>query len=131
MERAADLDRAHHGIRLHVARLPEGHDPADLLANGERQSIEDALARVVPLEHHLIDQILEQHNLDEPEALARAIRAARSVLCSATDIEVRTKATEYLTTSVGRDVAVVAAYLEETGQPRALERQRGNGRSLA
>jgi DNA primase catalytic core len=130
-ERAADLDRAHHGIRLHIARLPKGHDPADLLANGGRHSLEEAIAKAAPLEHHLIDQIVEQHRLDEPEAMARAIRTARSVLCSATDIEVRTKATEYLATSVGRDVAVVAAYLEETGQPRALERQRGNGRSLA
>jgi len=131
VERAADLDRAHHGIRLHVAMLPAGHDPADLLANGGRHSLEEAIANVAPLEHHLIDQIVEQHILDEPEAMARAIRAARSVLRSATDIDVRTKATEYLATSVGRDVALVASYLEQTSQPRALERQRGNGRSIA
>ncbi|MDH5616342.1 MAG: toprim domain-containing protein [Acidimicrobiia bacterium] len=130
-ERAADLDRAHHGIRLHIARLPEGHDPADLLANGGRHSLEEAIANAAPLEHHLIDQIVEQHTLDEPEAMARAIRAARSVLCSATDIEVRTEATKYLATSVGRDVAIVAAYLEETSPHRALDRQRGTGRSLA
>jgi len=92
---------------------------------------EEAIANVAPLEHHLIDQIVEQHILDEPEAMARAIRAARSVLRSATDIDVRTKATEYLATSVGRDVALVASYLEQTSQPRALERQRGNGRSIA
>jgi len=131
VDRAADLDRAHHGIRLHVAILPDGLDPADLLANGGRHSLEEAVANVAPLEHHLIDQIVEQTMLDEPEAIARAIRAARSVLSSATDIDVRAKATEYLATSLGRDVALVAAYLEETSQPRALKRQRGNGRSIA
>ena len=130
-ERAAELDRAHHGIRLHVARLPEGLDPADLLSNGGTHSLEGAIANAAPLEHHLIDEIVELHNLDEPEAMARAIRAARSVLCSATDIEVRTRATEYLATSVGRDVAIVAAYLEETNPQRTLKRQRGTGRSLA
>jgi DNA primase len=130
-EGAAELDRAHHGIRLHVARLPEGLDPPDLLANGRRHSLEGAIANAARLEHHLIDQIVELRNLDEPEAMARAIRAARSVLFSATDIEVRTQATEYLATSVGRHVAIVAAYLEETSPHRTLKRQRGTGRSLA
>lgn len=130
-ERAAELDRAHHGVRLHIARLPEGIDPADLLANGGKHSLQEAIANAAPLEHHLIDQIVEQHRLDEPEAMARAIRTARSVLCSATDIEVRTRATEYLATRVGRDVAIVSAYLEETNPHRTLDRRRGTGRSLA
>lgn len=130
-ERVAELDRAHHGIRLHVARLPEGLDPADLLANGGTHSLQEAIANAAPLEHHLIDQIVELHNLDEPEAMARAIRTARSVLCSATDFEIRARATEYLAASVGRDVAIVAAYLEETSPHRTLARQRGTGRGLA
>ena len=131
VERAADLSRADHGVRFHVARLPSGHDPADLLANDGRPSLEDALANVVPLEHHLIDQIVEQHTLDEPEAMARAIRAARSILCSTADVDVRAHATEYLATRVGRDVALVAAYLEETTLPQTLQRQQGLGRSIA
>ncbi len=130
VERAADLDRARHGIRLHVATLSEGHDPADLLANGGRHSLEEVIVNAAPFEHHLIDQIIDQHKLDEPEAMARAIRATRPVLWSATDIDVRTKATEYLATSVGRDVTIVATYLDET-RLKALDRQRGTGRSLA
>jgi DNA primase catalytic core len=130
-ERAADLDRAHHGVRFHVARLPTGLDPADLLAEGGRHSLEEAIANAVPLEHHLIDQIVDKHSLEEPEAMARAIHAASSVLCSATDADVRAEATEYLARRVGRDVAVAAAYLEETSQSRARELRRGNGRSIA
>ena len=130
VERAADLSRADHGVRIHVARLPAGHDPADLLASDGRHSLEDALANVVPLEHHLIDQIVEQHTLDEPEAMARAIRAASPILCSTADVDVRAHATEYLATRVGRDVALVAAYLEETTLPRTLQRQQGHGRSI-
>jgi hypothetical protein len=43
----------------------------------------------------------------------------------------RGKATESLTASVGRDVAIVAAYLEETSAHRTLARQRGTGGRLA
>jgi DNA primase len=131
VERAADLSRADHDVRFHIAMLPSGHDPADLLANDGRRLLEDALANAVPLEHHLIDQIVEQHTLDEPEAMARAIRDAGKTLCSTADVDTRARATEYLATRVGRDAALVAAYLEETSLPRTLQRQQGHGRSIA
>lgn len=130
-DRAADLIRTHPGIRLHVARLSAGHDPAYLLANGGKNSLKAAIANAVPLEHHSIDQILDSHNLEEPEALARAIRAARSVLSSTVDANIRAEATEHLAKRLGRDVAQVAEYLQETKQPRGRERPGGNGRSIA
>jgi DNA primase len=130
-DHAVDLSRVHPGIRFRVARLPVGHDPAYLLANGGRQSLEAAIAGAVPLEHHAIDQIVDSHNLDEPEAIARAIRAAGSVLQSTSDAGIRAEATEYLAKRLNRDVALVAEYLQETNQPRAHERSRGNGRSIA
>lgn len=130
VERAADLDRAHHQIRFLVATLPEGHDPADLLANGRSPLLENAILAAVPIEHHLIDQIVDKHVLEEPAAMARAIHAANSVLCSATDADVRAVATEYLAKRVGRDIADVAAYLEETSQARARGRGRGRERGI-
>ena len=130
VERAADLDRAHHQIRFRVATLPEGHDPADLLANGRSPLLENAILAAVPIEHHLIDQIVDKHVLEEPAAMARAIHAANSVLCSATDADVRSQATEYLAKRVGRDVALVARYLEDTGIRQAPKRNRGIARSI-
>src|SRR5665811_589346 len=110
-KRAADLNRVHLDIRFHVATLPARHDPAYLLANGGKHSLETAIANAVPLEHHSIDQIVESHNLEEPEAIARAIRAARPVLNATADPNIRAEATEYLAKRLGRDVALVAEYL--------------------
>jgi DNA primase len=130
-ERVADLNRVQLDVRFHVATLPARHDPAYLLANGEKHSLEAAIANAVPLEHHSIDQIVDCHNLEEPEAMARAIRAARSVLHSTADADIRTEATEYLAKRLGRDVAQVAEYLDQTGRPRSHERSRSNGRTIA
>ncbi len=128
-ERASDLNRVHLGIRFHVARLSAGHDPAYLLANSRKHSFEAAIENAVPLEHHSIDQIVASHNLEEPEAIVRAIRAAGSVLHSTADTDVRAEATEYLAKRLGRDVVLVAEYLRQTRQPRAHERSRSNGKS--
>jgi DNA primase catalytic core len=130
MERAANGDRAHHPIRFLVATLSEGHDPADLLANGRRHSLEDAILNAVPIELHVIDQIVDKHDIEEPAAMARAIHAAMTVLSSVADADARAEATEYLAKRVGRDVDLVAAYLEETSQPRALGRRREDERSI-
>jgi DNA primase len=129
--RVADLSRAHSDIRFQVAMLPAGHDPADLMANGGKHSLETAIANAVPLEHHSIDQIVDSHNLEEPEAMARAIRAVRSVLHSVADPDVRADATEYLAIRLDRDVVLVAEYLQETSQAQAPKRSRGNGRTIA
>jgi DNA primase len=111
--------------------LPARHDPAYLLANGGKHSFEAAIANTVPLEHHSIDQIVDSHDLEEPEAMARVIRAARSVLCSTSDTDIRAEATEYLARRLGRDVAQVTEYLEETSQPRTHERSPSRGRAIA
>jgi len=129
-ERAADLNRVHLGIRFHVATLPARYDPAYLLANGGKHALEAAVANAVPLEQHLIDRIVDSHNLEEPEAVARAIRAARSVLHSTSDIDIRAEVTQYLAKRLGRDVVLVAEYLDQIGQSRTHERSRSNGRSI-
>jgi len=130
-ERVADLNRVQLDVCFHVATLPARRDPAYLLANGGKHSFEAAIANGVPLEHHSIDQIVDNHNLEEPEAMARAIRAARSVLRSTADTDIRAETTEYLAKQLGRDVAQVAEYLKETSQPRTHERSRSRGRAIA
>ena len=80
--------------------LPAGQDPADLLADGSRQLLDEAIANAVPLEHHLIDQIVRQHNLEEPESIARAIHAAGPVVESIVDPAAQAQAVTYLATRV-------------------------------
>ena len=130
-ERTAELDRASQGVHLRVARLATGQDPADLLADGSRQLLDEAIASAVPLEHHLIDQIVRQHNLEEPESIARAIHAAGSVVSSIADPAAQAQAVTYLATRVGRDGAVIQGYLEDRAQPPARSRSQSHGRSIA
>ena len=130
-ERTAELDRASHDVHLSVARLPAGQDPADLLADGGSRLFEKAIADAVPVEHHLIDRIVQKHNLEEPESIARAIHAAGPVVGSIVDPTARAQAVTYLATCVGRDETRIAAYLKDRNQPRARRRSREHGRSIA
>ena len=130
-QRTAELDRASQGVHLRVARLATGQDPADVLADGGGEILKEAIAGAVPLEHHLIDQIVRQHNLEEPESIARAIHGAGSVVSSIADPAAQAQAVTYLATRVGRDGAVIQGYLEDRAQPPERSRSRSHGRSIA
>ena len=131
VERASELDRSQLELGLFVARMPEGQDPAGLVVEAGTQSLGEVIAQAGPIEHHLIDRILLRYNLDEPEAMARAIRDARSVLPSASNPDVRFHATEYLAKCLGRDVERVAEYIQEADRPQGHERRRVVGRGIA
>ena len=81
--------------------------------------------------HHLIDQIVRHHNLEEPDSIARAIHAAGSVVLSIADPAAQAQAVTYLATRVGRDDAVIQGYLEDRARPPARGRSRSHGRSIA
>ncbi|MCH7585343.1 MAG: toprim domain-containing protein [Acidobacteria bacterium] len=130
-QRTAELDRAGQGVHLRVARLATGQDPAELLAGGGGEIFQEAIAGAVPLEHHLIDQIVRHHNLEEPDSIARAIHAAGSVVLSIADPAAQAQAVTYLATRVGRDDAVIQGYLEDRARPPARGRSRSHGRSIA
>lgn len=123
--RVAALNRSTLGASVRVAALPLHSDPAELLETGRKVLLETAIANAVPLEHHMIDQIVNSSDLEEPEATARAIRAAKSVLQATADHDVRVRATEHLAKRLGRDVALVAQYLERSGEMRTPRRSLG------
>ncbi|MDF1596197.1 MAG: ArdC-like ssDNA-binding domain-containing protein [Acidimicrobiia bacterium] len=127
VERAGVLDQAKNSIRVSVAHLPPGLDPAELLAR-DTQALMQVLTTAVPIEHHLIDQIIANHNLEEPEAMARAIHAATEVIRSVGYADIRHAATAHLATRIGRDEQLIHTYLEQS-----LQRQphkRGRARTL-
>jgi DNA primase len=73
-QRVAELPNpARSGFSFKVAGLPQRE--ATPPACYQRLRIRAALADPTPLVHYLIDHIVEQHNLDEPEAVVRAVRA--------------------------------------------------------
>jgi len=129
VERAAKLDRSELNLRLFVARLPEGQDPAGLLVNSTTHDLEYLITQAAPIEHHLIDQILLRHNLDEPEAVARAVRTASTVVAAIAHPSDRARAIRHLASRIAQDQATVRIYLEIYNSPPRRPNLR-HGRSL-
>lgn len=125
VSRVAELDVDH--PRLRVAHLPPGQDPADLLRQGS-DGFEQALADAVPLEHHLITEIVRQHNLDEPEGVARAVHRAGHIVASIQDRGDRDRAVELIAALVHRPESAIRLDLS---QPlRATNRRRVRDQGL-
>lgn len=126
-QRTAVVESTSEAIRFRVARLPEGQDPADLLVGAGSSHLRDAIATALPIEHHLIDQIVQERDIQEPESMARAIHAATSVIAPITNARDRAEAVTFLANRIGRDEALVYAQLDVRPQQseRQLSRQRG------
>jgi DNA primase len=130
-QRVADLPRTTlQGIKMEVARLPAGNDPASLVTDDNASLLRHTVANSTPLLHHLIDRIVSRHNLDEPEAIARALYAAGPLVAHLTDTSERAEAVSYLAERVQRGEAVVQAALADHAYTRRRERERTAGRSL-
>jgi DNA primase len=67
-------------LDLRVAMLPEGKDPADVVADGNADALRAAVEDSVPLLQVRIDWELGRFDLDEPESRARAVKAAAAVI---------------------------------------------------
>ena len=130
VERVADLDLADRRLRISVAQLPPEHDPADLL-NDNTQAFEQAIAGAIPIEHQVIEQILAAHNLEEPEAAARAIRAATEVIRSTDDPDVRRSSVAYLAAATGRENQLIRRYLDLDPHRRNRNSDRVESRGIA
>ncbi|MDH3248935.1 MAG: toprim domain-containing protein, partial [Acidimicrobiia bacterium] len=67
-------------LDLRVAKLPEGRDPADMVANGEIDLLEKAIDTAVPLVQFRIEKEIEGVEISEPEARARALKKLGPIL---------------------------------------------------
>src|SRR5690606_24093660 len=61
--------------KVRVAQLPITSDPAQLLLGGHSDAYEWSISEAVPITAHLIDRIVERHNLDEVEGPVRVLLA--------------------------------------------------------
>jgi DNA primase len=129
-QRTAQLEQPG-GLRMRVARLPEGRDPADLLTSPDAHLLQQGIRDAVPLAHHLITQTVQQHDLAEPEAMARAIRAADEIMSTISNADERTQAITHLANLVGRDEALIRAYLANHAPRTMRETRRRLHRSLS
>jgi DNA primase len=67
-------------LDLRVATLPEGKDPAEVVAGSGADAMQKAVDESVPLLQFRIDAELAKYNLSEPEARTRAVRAVAAVI---------------------------------------------------
>ena len=95
-------------LDLRVAKLPEGEDPADLVADGKVADLRSAVAGSQPLLAFRIERELARFNLDEPEARAKAVRAAAGIIGLHPDAVTRH---EYAV-MVSRETGVELPYVE-------------------
>jgi DNA primase len=102
-------------LDLRVAMLPEGKDPADVVAGGDIELLRTAVAESRPLLRFRIERELDQYDLDEPEARAKAVRAAAQVIALHPDPVTRH---EYAVL-VSRNTGVDLRYVEAAMRPRS------------
>lgn len=129
VERAASLlDSADVDIR--VATLPTDRDPADLLSSRSSRLFEAVIAEAVPLMWHLIDGVIQRHNLEEPEAAFRAVVSAAPIVGPLTP-DRQSEAVTYLASRLGQDQAAVASAIDRYANRPERRRSQGLGRGLA
>lgn len=94
-------------LDLRVAELPQGQDPADVVAAGEMAALAKAIDESVPLLQFRIESELERFDLSEPEARGRAVRAAAELIGRHPDTVTRHEYVVFVSRRTGVDLDVV------------------------
>jgi DNA primase len=94
-------------LDLRVGALPEGRDPADLVADGDATELLAAVSASIPLLQFRIEQDLAGYDLDEPEARGRAAHAAARLVALHPDAVVRHEYAVMVSRRTGVDLGVV------------------------
>ncbi len=113
-------------IDLRVAGLPAGDDPAGLVAGGQEAWLRELVAGAKPLVDYLIDELVARHNLEEPEAVVRAMRSGGALIDHLTGPHDRGKAVSYLALRLDRGEALVERAML-MGAPGASGLRKSNG----
>ena len=95
-------------LDLRVAVLPEGKDPADVVADGDVSVLEDAIKDSITVLQFKIDAEIGKYDLSRPEMGARAVQDAAKVIAAHPDPVTQR---EYAV-SVARRTGVELAYVE-------------------
>jgi DNA primase len=122
------------GLEVLVAPLPQGLDPADLVAQEGPDAVRKVITDAQPLVEFKLEQTLAQLPLDTPEARSRAVRQAAEVLVWLSDPIARHEYAFMVARRVGVDPETVQRVLQERGagpsEAAATTRDRGRDRRL-
>jgi DNA primase len=70
-------------VSLRVVQLPEGSDPADLVAAGGAEGVTGRIERALSVLEFEVGRVLATADLDNPEGRDRALNAARALISAA------------------------------------------------
>jgi DNA primase len=73
------------GVELRVVQMPEGKDPADLLAETGTEAFTERLARSVTVLEFEVGRVLADADLDTPTGRDRALEEARPLIAATPD----------------------------------------------
>ena len=102
-------------LDLRIAILPDGKDPADVVADGGTERLRAAVDEAQPLLRFRIERELGRFDLDEPEARARAVRAAAAVIALHPDPVTRHEYAVFVSRETGVDVPYVESAMRSRG----------------
>lgn len=100
-------------LDLRVANLPEGKDPADVVQEGGIEALVTAVADSLPLLQVRIDAELGKFDLDEPEARAKAVKAAAAIIALHPDAITRHEYANGVSRKTGVDVRLIEQSIGE------------------
>lgn len=113
-------------LDLRVAALPEGKDPAEVVADLGAQAITATIDESVPLLQFRIDTELAEHDLSEPESRSRAIRAVGALIALHPDPVARHEYAVAVSRRTGVDTAYVEQAVRGSARTAPTSRPRSN-----
>jgi DNA primase len=116
----ADLD-------MRVVVLPEGRDPADLVAGEDTALLVSAMEQSQPLLQFSVERELSHHDLNEAEARGRAVRATAAMVARYTDSLVRHEYAVLISRRTGVDLRLVEEAINKAASARQVERPQDAG----
>jgi DNA primase len=111
------------GLELRVVSLPEGRDPADLVADDGAGAIRDLLTGAITVAEFEVRRTLSEADLDTPAGRDRALEAARPLIAAA---PARSATRDELARYVADRLDVPTAYLmTHLSAPASVHREGG------
>ncbi len=108
-------------LDLRIASLPDGKDPADVVASGDLDRLRKAITDSEPLLKFRIETELGHYDLDEPEARAKAVHAAAAVIALHPDPVTRHEYAVLVSRSTGVELRFVESAMRRGGQATTSE----------
>jgi len=110
-------------VRLRVVRMPEGSDPADLVASGGAEAVTGLLTGSLSVVEFGVERVLDDADLDTPEGRDRALAEARGLISAAPQ---RSASRDHLVRKVSDRLDVPAEYVISGGGGAAASAGRSN-----